>query len=146
MDTVFAEIESADNIIIDSPEKKDLGTIMERIRLGYDRGYRMVIVDNLDKIRGGLKEDENARYQRITTTFQDFKNENEMNIILLHHAKKPDTKFGGYRPAGMSGMRGSQKIMDNATQVLEIYRDLDPDSAEEDRNKVTLYQMKDTFE
>jgi len=47
----------------------------------------------------------------------------------------------------MSGMRGSQKIMDNATQVIEIRRDLDPqtESAEE-KAKVELYQYKDTFE
>jgi hypothetical protein len=44
-------------------------------------------------------------------------------------------------------MRGSQKIMDNATQVIEIYRDIDPD--EEDKKtkaRVELAQIKDTFE
>jgi hypothetical protein len=46
----------------------------------------------------------------------------------------------------MAGMRGSQKIMDNATQVFEIYRDLDPDCPPEDRNKVVITQLKDTFE
>ncbi len=37
--------------------------------------------------------------------------------------------------------------MDNATQVIEIYRDIDPD--EEDRKtkaRVELAQIKDTFE
>lgn len=43
-------------------------------------------------------------------------------------------------------MRGSQKIMDNATQVFEIYRDLDPDISEEERSWVEIIQMKDTFE
>jgi hypothetical protein len=65
---------------------------------------------------------------------------------LIHHAKKPDSKGIVYKPAGMAGMRGSQKIMDNATQVFEIYRDLDPDSPPEERNKVSITQIKDTFE
>ena len=51
-----------------------------------------------------------------------------------------------YLPAGMSGMRGSQKIMDNATQVMEIYRDLDPDCPQDERNRVSITQLKDTFE
>jgi hypothetical protein len=44
-------------------------------------------------------------------------------------------------------MRGSQKIMDNATQVFEIYRELDPDNTDEtEKAKVEIIQMKDTFE
>jgi len=36
--------------------------------------------------------------------------------------------------------------MDNATQVIEIWRDLDPDIIQEEKDKVVLYQYKDTFE
>jgi hypothetical protein len=43
-------------------------------------------------------------------------------------------------------MRGSQKIMDNATQMFEVYRDLDPDLPDIERPKVEIIQMKDTFE
>jgi len=44
-------------------------------------------------------------------------------------------------------MRGSQKIMDNATQVFEIYRDLDPDETDPlTKATVEIAQMKDTFE
>lgn len=50
------------------------------------------MIDNLDKIWGNEREDENSRYQRITTALQDFKNENDACIILLHHAKKADGK------------------------------------------------------
>lgn len=46
--------------------------------------------------------------------------------------------------SGIGGMRGSQKIMDNCTQLLEVYRDLDPDILPEDRGKVEIIQMKDT--
>jgi hypothetical protein len=36
--------------------------------------------------------------------------------------------------------------MDNATQVFEVYRDLDPDIGDDDRSRVDIIQMKDTFE
>jgi hypothetical protein len=37
--------------------------------------------------------------------------------------------------------------MDNATQVFEIYRDLDPDETDEqNKARVEIIQMKDTFE
>lgn len=59
----------------------------------------MFVIDNLDKITAGDREDENTRYQRITSTLQDFKNENDACILLLHHAKKPDTRNNTYMPA-----------------------------------------------
>jgi hypothetical protein len=47
----------------------------------------------------------------------------------------------------MVGVRGTQKILDNSTQVFEVYRDLDPENTNpETKAKVTLYQYKDTFE
>ena len=146
MNTAFKEIDAAKNIIIESPENKNLWTIMQEMRKGYDAGYKMFIIDNLDKILAEWKEDENGRYQRITSTLQDFKNDHDACILLLHHAKKPDGRNNMYLPAGMSGMRGSQKIMDNDTQVMEIYRDLDPDCPQDERNRVSITQLKDTFE
>ena len=142
----FNKIDKQPNLLITSPEDKSLWEIMKQIRTAYDRWYRFFVIDNLDKILSDGREDENTRYQRITSQLQDFKNENNVCIILIHHAKKPDSKWLVYKPAGMAGMRGSQKIMDNATQVFEIYRDLDPDCPLEDRNKVSITQLKDTFE
>jgi hypothetical protein len=47
----------------------------------------------------------------------------------------------------MVGLRGTQKILDNSTQVFEVYRDLDPENNNvQDKARVTLYQYKDTFE
>gem|GEM_PF-4228515 len=58
----------------------------------------MFIIDNLDKITM-QGTDENTRYQRITTFLQDYKNENDACIILIHHAKKPDSKGISYNRA-----------------------------------------------
>lgn len=142
----FMKIDKQPNLLITTPEDKSLGTILQSMRLAYDKGYRFFVIDNLDKITADNREDENSRYQRITSTLQDFKNDNNCCIILIHHAKKPDSKGIIYKPAWLAWMRWSQKIMDNATQVFEIYRDLDPDCPREDRNKVVITQMKDTFE
>lgn len=140
------ELESEENIMIRSPENKDLPSLERWIRQWYDKWYRMFIIDNLDKIQM-QGTDENTRYQKITTFLQDFKNENNACIILIHHAKKPDSKWLSYNRSWLSGMRWSQKIMDNATQVFEIYRDLDPEIADEtERAKVEFIQIKDTFE
>lgn len=142
----FKKIDKQPNLLITSPDDKSLWGIMTQMRVAYDKWYRFFVIDNLDKIISESREDENTRYQRITSQLQDFKNENNCCIVLIHHAKKPDAKGLVYKPAGMAGMRWSQKIMDNATQVFEIYRDLDPDSPPEERNKVSITQLKDTFE
>lgn len=138
-------LKNMENIRIESPEDKSLESITKIMRSRYDMGYRMFIIDNLDKIAWKDREDENWRHQRITSTLQDLKNEADFCIILIHHAHKP-AKNMWYSQAGMWGMRWNQKIIDNATQVFEIYRDLDPECTEEEKKKVSLVQMKDTFE
>lgn len=147
MEETRKELHRNKNVVIKSLDNKELKDIERILRESYDEWCRMFVIDNLDKIRPSNKEDENSRYQRITTFLQDFKNNNDACIILIHHAKKPDWKWFVYKKAGLSWMRGSQKIMDNATQVFEIYRDLDPDITDEfERAKVDIIQMKDSFE
>lgn len=142
MQDTLNELEKQEWLYLDCPDAKDIRSIMKQIRELYDKWCRMFIIDNLDKIWGS--SDENERYKTITNALQDFKNSCRVCIVLLHHAKKP-TKTAEYMPAGMSWLRGSQKILDNATQVMEIWRDLDPDN-EANRDEVYIYQYKDTFE
>lgn len=146
MEKEWNKLQQQDNLKIHSPEDKSIKWIMEELRQGYDDWYRMFFIDNLDKIVS-IGTDENTRYQKITTSLQDFKNECNACIFLIHHAKKPDSKWVVYKRAGLAGMRWSQKIMDNATQLFEIYRELDPDEIDElTKAKVEIIQMKDTFE
>lgn len=147
METTRKQLEQDKNVIIRSIEDKSLGNVDKTIREAYDEWCRMFIIDNLDKIWADGRDDENTRYQKITTHLQDFKNENDACIILIHHAKKPDSKWVAYKKSGIAGMRWSQKIMDNATQVFEIYRDLDPEEQDPlEKAKVEIVQIKDTFE
>jgi len=135
------------NVSIKWIEDKSLWSVMQTLRAAYDLWYRMFIIDNLDKITPDGNDDENKRYQKITTSLQDFKNSCEANIILIHHAKKPDGKWVAYKRAWGAWIRGNQKIIDNSTQVFEIYRDLDPDTVNEvEKARVEIIQNKDTFE
>ena len=144
MDDTFQKLEILEDLIIIKPDTCDMWKIMRTMREQYDAGCRLFIVDNLDKISWDAND--NVRYQKISSDLQDFKNENNCCVILIHHAKKPMNKQETYSPAWMSGMRWSQKILDNATQVIEIWRDLDPDIPDNEKNKVQLFQYKDTFE
>lgn len=144
MEWMFRQLEEMEELRIVKPDQCDMTTIMRTMRLAYDEWCRLFVVDNLDKIIGDAND--NTRYQKISSYLQDFKNENNCCVILIHHAKKPMDKAQTYTPAWMWGMRWSQKIMDNATQVIEIRRDLDPDIEESEKSKVTLFQYKNTFE
>lgn len=146
MESEWEKINKNENIRIICPEDKSIWSIVREIRLWYDDWYRFVIIDNLDKIPM-VWYSENDRYQKITSELQDYKNNNDWCIVLIHHAKKPDNKWMTYKRSWLTWMRGSQKIMDNATQVFEIYRDLDPDETDKKfKAKVEIIQMKDTFE
>lgn len=146
MSKEWENLKDDSNIKITSPERKDLAWIEKEVRQWFDDWYRMFIIDNLDKV-SMIWVDENTRYQRITTFLQDFKNENDACIILIHHAKKADWRWLTYKRSWLAGMRWSQKIIDNATQLFEIYRDIDPDEIDETtKAKVEIIQMKDTFE
>lgn len=133
------------NLYIFKPEDCGINGIEHTIRMFYDEWCRLFIIDNLDKIP--WNENDNVRQQEISSRLQDIKNELNICIILIHHAKKPFNSIQQYMPAWMVGLRGTQKILDNSTQVFEVYRDLDPENNNvQDKARVTLYQYKDTFE
>lgn len=134
-----------ENLYIIKPEDCGMWGIEKTIHEYYDKGCRLFVIDNLDKIP--WNENDNVRQQEISSKLQDIKNEFNICIILIHHAKKPYNSVQQYMPAGMAWLRGTQKILDNSTQVFEVYRDLDPENSEpESKARVTLYQYKDTFE
>lgn len=145
---VNQEMEKMNNLkdlFIVKPEDCTIRWIEHTIREHYDKWCRFFVIDNLDKIP--WNENDNVRQQEISSILQDIKNELHICIILIHHAKKPFNSVQQYMPAWMVGVRGTQKILDNSTQVFEVYRDLDPENTNpETKAKVTLYQYKDTFE
>lgn len=87
------------------------------------------IIDNLWKII--WDDDENKRFAQITAKLQTFAYNNKCRVLLQHHTIKPISQkkektiwdvfnqwlFWPY------WFRGSQKIFDNATRMIEIHRD-----------------------
>lgn len=129
--------------IINYEKRPTVDVLMEKMKELIEEWVEFFIIDNLGNI--AWWDNENDRLTKITNELQGFKNNYSVWIILLHHLSKP-WKWESYKPWWISKVRSSQKIIDNATLVLEIFRDLDPDiSDEEERAKVTLFQYKDTF-
>lgn len=109
----------------------------------YSKGYKLFIIDNLGKIWG--YENELKAHAEITSALQDRKKKTKACVILLHHMWKRD-KRSGTGEGWVEWIRGSQKIIDNASQVLEIYRNTDPEEMDqEEKAKVRIKQYKHTM-
>ena len=133
-----------DNIEIISPDGAWwIDEIERRIEEGNDMNFKIFIIDNLWKISWDANE--NTRFEEISSRLQDIKNKHNICIILLHHLKKPTDKKDQYRIWGISWFRWSQKVIDNATQVIEIWRNKDPEMWVEINCTTLLLQYKDTW-
>jgi hypothetical protein len=76
---------------------------------------------------------------RFTSECQDIKNRyKNVNIIIIHHEAKRVVKFSPW------SMRWNQKIEDNATVVIQLWRSKDPDDDHKDKSTVHIEQWKDT--
>jgi len=124
-------------------ENPDIWKIEKTIRLGYDKWFRLFIIDNLGCI--GWSDNENVRFENISRSLQILKNSMRISIILVHHLRKPSDNKKFY-PWGVGAFRWSQKVIDNSTQVVEIWRDLDPENTDDEiKKEVKLMQYKDTI-
>lgn len=109
----------------------------------YVKGYKLFIIDNLWKI--WWFDNELKAQAEISSRLQDWKKKTRACVILLHHMSKKDKK-GNRAEWGTESIRWNQKIQDNATQIIEIYRNTDPEETDpEERAKVRLKQYKHTM-
>ena len=120
-----------------SPTIDDIET---SIRNWKKEWYDLFFIDNLGKI--SWDQNEIARFTTISDRLQRLKNELWTCIFLLHHMKKPQSG-AEYRIWWLSWIRGCQKLSDDSTMVLELWRDLDPDRVED---TTTLTLLKDTMD
>ena len=146
MEDTWKELDAITNLQIIWQEDKTVEWIIEKIQEWYNNWCKMFFIDNLDKVMVRYWGDnENTRYQTVTSKLQDLKNKLDICIILIHHAKKQYNSLQMGVPAGVEWLRGSQKIVDNSTQIFEVFRDLDPDSYDFTDNVTQIIQLKDTF-
>lgn len=145
MESTWSMLEKLEpELLIQKPENCYLSEIDTLIKKWYDAGYRMFVVDNLDKVVvPSIVDNENKRHADVTSHLQNLKNDLPIHIILIHHAKKWMNRQQAESRAWLEWMRGSQKIIDNSGIVFEVFRDM----TDEDplfHNTTEIRQLKDT--
>lgn len=146
MDSKYDELMSlSDRLAIVEPKDHSIQQVIQTIRNYYDFGVKLFYIDNLDKVTlPSAGNDENKRHWDITSMLQDLKNELKICIVLIHHASKKSKWTLSNAPAWLEGIRGSQKIVDNSTNLFEIFRDLSWDDPM-DHNVTEVVQLKDSM-
>jgi len=142
---VYKELSNIENLLLTwFEESPNIEKIIEDIREKHSKGYNLFFIDNLWNISWIINEVE--RYNEITQQLQQLKNQLDICIVLLHHMSKPSGIWWVNRPGWIAKLRSSQKIVDNSTLILEVWRDTDPDEESEKVRKTTkLCLYKDTF-
>lgn len=121
------------------PTVEELMDYMQR----YAGQGNIIIIDNLWKIK--WDDNEIIRFEDISAKLQTFAYKTKSVVILQHHASKPPKAKNADPNSVLEeviilwpfGFRWSEKIHDNATRLVEIYRDR--------RNETTwLLQYKHT--
>lgn len=119
---------------------QDIDVLLSNIEAKAKEWYELIIIDNLWKVRREWHKDLEVEI-RLTSDLQNLKNKyKHLNIILVHHQWKVKDRASEW----MASVRWSQKIWDNATIMIQIWRDKDPDLNDEDKSRVSLLQFKDT--
>lgn len=138
------ELNNIKNVeIVSSTEPLDIDMLLAWIRKYHKLGKKMFIIDNLGKIHWKGRQNENQRFEDITSQLQDIMKELDIFILLLHHLGKP-LWWSENKPGGWSAFRGSQKIKDNCTCMTEIWYNKDPDVWPEVTSTVHIIQYKRT--
>jgi replicative DNA helicase len=147
-ETIDLEYKKLQNIkdiqILSYEEAPKVERIIETMDKYREMWFWLFFIDNLWKIV--WEQNEITRFWEITSKLQDYKNKHNICVWLLHHLSKPNKQVQ-YKPWWASAIRWSQKIIDNASLVFELYRNLDPDEEDKDEKKITkLILLKDTMD
>lgn len=125
-------------------ERPDIIKLTKEIIDLSEQWYELFFIDNLWNIWWNNNEIE--RLWNISSTLRSLVWSLNICIFCLHHLWKPkgNDLFTAW---WLWKFRSTQKIIDDATIVLEIFRDLDPTVKEKsyDKARVELWQYKDTF-
>lgn len=83
------------------------------------------------------RENELERFAEISRRLKKLTNDNPLSIVLLHHVKKT-LAINEYKPATSNDIRWSQKLVDDADKVVQIWRNTDP-KLQDPVEKQTVY-------
>jgi hypothetical protein len=113
------DVKNLDIVGVDEGENYDVG----KIDVLLDR-YKpsMLFIDNLNKISGTGTEME-ASASKSEAILKMTRNR-QIPVVLIHHANKmfKDSDKEGFNLRGLSGLRGTNKIVDDADIIIEVAR------------------------
>lgn len=115
------EIERIDFVGVDEDKKKKDYTVEDIEKIVIEKQPDVIIVDNLNKISAkGHSEIEICN--EVSSQLLFLTRQYPVTIILIHHANKPLNEKKPKILRGISGLRGTNKINDDADIVCELGR------------------------
>lgn len=137
---IYNELWDIPNIDMVNMDKPTIDDVKNKIIEKMNEWYVLFYVDNMWFIVSDLKEIEATPI--IIRELKSLTSNNKIAINLLHHFNKGNKQDRNW-PRGMESIRSSGKIENDADNVLQVWRDLDPEMLLEDRNKVLISLQKD---
>lgn len=142
MTKTVKEISSLKNLVIMWLEEITKETVIDAIEKQSRQGFNLFYVDNLGFISKEDKEeiDHTAEVCRL---LKSITNRTNVSINLIHHFNKWWVKDRSW-PRWLASIRSSGKIENDADNVMQVWRDLDPEVTDpSDRCEVMLILQKD---
>jgi len=134
----YDELKNKDNLTLAWFPKSIQPTCENIASLILDWKFDLVYIDNFDLISETWEKLQQE--EKVTKFFMDFTNQNHIPIIMLHHFKKGNDKWGN---RGNDSIRGSSKISHSADNIFVGKRNSDQDSTDADKSEFAITQLKD---
>ena len=103
-------------------------TVMDIRSIALSRHYDIVIADYLQKIRGDRSRRNLSDFERvssISSDLQDFGKQTGVTVVALSQLSRPEKKDGKAHAPGLSSLRQSGQIEQDADVVMLLYREDD---------------------
>lgn len=110
-----------------------------KLLIAEHKDLDLIIIDNLDLIDKGEKENDLEKQKRIVKNVMNFTADQQTPIILIHHYRKskPDSK-----EHGMDELSGSGKIADSADYVVKVTRTNDFEAPPPEKYRTRIHLQK----
>jgi len=142
MDQKYNGLDLYKNIeYISYEQSPTVDTIIDEIK---KRDTEFVVIDALWNMWWDANEI--TRLSSITKQLRLLVKNNNICVVLIHHMNKPRTEMESLKPWWLAKLRWTQKIVDDSSIILEVWRDQDPEQEDtKEKATVKIYQLKDTI-
>jgi len=115
------ELNNIEFVGIDENKKKSEYTVKDLEEIIKERQPNVIYIDNLNKLKSS-KKDDLQRDADVSEQLLFLTRQYKVCVVLIHHANKPLNDKKNKILRGLSGLRGSNKINDDADIVCEVGR------------------------